>query len=234
MDERLKLSFEGKLWHKPAKPWHAQGKHRASKAGKHRLRSLDVNATDPSMLDVSHGSSAAGEASEASQRSAETADVASIGAAHFAAGSSQQPMHASAAALGSTSAEHDPCINGHPPGAEHSLVAVSANGAAPAAPKKGSESPVLHGSSTLHADARVWASVRLGPPLNVVPGFLISYTGGLIATAVLQALMPSVLELLSRDYQTWAAKGEREFLRSTEEAAASEDAVVSASELVHT
>ena len=54
----------------------------------------------------------------------------------------------------------------------------------------------------------------------------------LSATAVLQALMPSVLELLSRDYQNWAAKGEREFLRSTEEAAVSEDAVFSASELV--
>ena len=112
-------------------------------------------------------------------------------------------------------------------------MAVSANGAAPAAPQKESESPVLHGSSTLHADARVWASVRLGPPLNVVPGFLISYTGGLIATAVLQALMPSVLELLLRDYQTWAAKGEREFLRSTEEEAVSEDAVISVTELVH-
>ena len=228
MDKRLKLSFEGKLWHKPAKAWHAQGKHRPSKAGRDRLRSLVAGATDSSMLAVSHGSSAAGEASEASQSSAETEDVA----AHFAAGSLQQPTHASAAALNSTSAEHDPCVNRNAPGREHSLMAVSANGAAPSAPQKESESSVLHGSSTLHAYARVWASVRLGPPLNVVPGFLISYTGGLIATAVLQALMPSVLELLSRDYQNWAAKGEREFLRSTEEAAVSEDAVFSASELV--
>ena len=81
--------------------------------------------------------------------------------------------------------------------------------------------------SALHANARVWASVRLGPPLNVVPGFLISYTGGLIATAVLQALMPSVLELLARDYATWASGEQRAALREPVDAAAP------AAELVH-
>ncbi|CAL8469209.1 g8750 [Coccomyxa elongata] len=56
----------------------------------------------------------------------------------------------------------------------------------------------------LQASAKIVAKVRLGPPLNVVPGFLLSYTGGLVATALLQALMPTLLELLSRDYERWA------------------------------
>lgn len=56
----------------------------------------------------------------------------------------------------------------------------------------------------LQANAKIVANVRLGPPLNVVPGFLLSYTGGLVATALLHALMPTLLELLSRDYERWA------------------------------
>ena len=56
----------------------------------------------------------------------------------------------------------------------------------------------------LQASVRLVANIRLGPPLNVVPGFLLSYTGGLVATALLQALMPTLLELLSRDYERWA------------------------------
>ena len=106
-------------------------------------------------------------------------------------------------------------------------MASIANSAAPAAAQDSSESSASIGSSTLHANAKVWASVRLGPPLNVVPGFLISYTGGLIATAVLQALMPSVLELLARDYATWATGEQRAAL--VEPA----DAAVPAAELVH-
>lgn len=59
-------------------------------------------------------------------------------------------------------------------------------------------------SGHLQARAQIVANVRLGPPLTVVPGFLLSYTGGLVATAVLQALMPTLLELLGRDYERWA------------------------------
>lgn len=56
----------------------------------------------------------------------------------------------------------------------------------------------------LQASAKIVARVKLGTPLSMVPGFLLSYTGGLVATAVLQALMPTLLELLGRDYERWA------------------------------
>ena len=82
-----------------------------------------------------------------------------------------------------------------------------------ASPEEDGDRAMTGSSSTLQANAKVSASVKLGPPLNVVPGFLISYTGGLIATAVLQALMPMVLELLGRDYETWAAGRGRKALR---------------------
>ena len=46
--------------------------------------------------------------------------------------------------------------------------------------------------------------VRLGPPLTAVPGFLLSYAGGLVATALLQAVIPVLLDLLARDYEQCA------------------------------
>ena len=64
-------------------------------------------------------------------------------------------------------------------------------------------------SGHLHAAAEITAHLQLFPPFTAVPGFLLSYTGGLIATALLQALIPTLLELLGRDYQEWALGKER-------------------------
>ena len=51
---------------------------------------------------------------------------------------------------------------------------------------------------------QVRMDVRLGPPLTAVPGFLLSYAGGLVATALLQAVVPVLLDLLARDYEQCA------------------------------
>ena len=53
----------------------------------------------------------------------------------------------------------------------------------------------------LHAAVRVSMRVRLAPPLAAVPGLLLRYAGGLVATALLQALVPILLDLLARDYE---------------------------------
>jgi hypothetical protein len=57
----------------------------------------------------------------------------------------------------------------------------------------------------LHAAVRVSMRVRLAPPLAAVPGLLLRYAGGLVATALLQALVPILLDLLARDYERCAS-----------------------------
>jgi hypothetical protein len=59
-------------------------------------------------------------------------------------------------------------------------------------------------SGHVHASVEIVVRLKLFPPFTAVPGFLLSYTGGLVATALLQALIPTLLELLGRDYENWA------------------------------
>ena len=227
MDARLNLSFEGKLWRQHSKPKRGPGRLTLGKALK-RVQE-----------DTSAGSSALSVTSEEDSQT-KNASVPSAVSSKAADGStsSSETQQQSQPKLGtrsngsdSASGRHMPAgtgtgFNSSPP-REYSFAAVAENGSAPAATLESNESNSTSGSSTLHANAKVWASVKLGPPLNVVPGFLISYTGGLIATAVLQALMPSVLELLAKDYGTWASGEHRAALLEPEAAEAS------AAELVH-
>lgn len=226
MDARLKLSFEGKLWQQPPKTRRASSRLRAEKVSK----GLPQNTASSSSA-VSVTSRDGGDSSRASLHS----DVSSeqIHSRGSSARVRQQPepeleseagqsMSASASAGRMPTNPVFSMENSSRPPREHSLPA--SEGAGPAAAQASSATSA---GSTLHATAQVWASVRLGPPLSVVPGFLISYTGGLIATAVLQALMPAVLELLARDYATWASGGQRAALREPA------DAAVPAAELAH-
>jgi hypothetical protein len=59
--------------------------------------------------------------------------------------------------------------------------------------------------SRLRCDVDVRLRVRVPPPLSAVPGPLLSTTGGLLAKLVMQALLPSFLDLLAVDYARWAA-----------------------------
>ena len=59
---------------------------------------------------------------------------------------------------------------------------------------------------SIYQCVQVRMDVRLGPPLTAVPGFLLSYAGGLVATALLQAVVPVLLDLLARDYEQCAPK----------------------------
>ncbi len=227
MDARLKLSFEGKLWRQPAK----------AKRGPGRLTL--GNALKRAQEDTSASSSALSVTSEENSqtRNASVLSAVTSKAANGSTSSSatqQQPQlkseacsNGSDSALGMRMPARTESGFKSSPSREYSSAAVAENGLVPTATLESIESTSTSGSSTLHANARVWASVKLGPPLNVVPGFLISYTGGLIATAVLQAMMPSVLELLARDYGTWASGEHRAALLEPEAAEAS------AAELVH-
>lgn len=208
MDERLKLSFEGKLWHQPAKAQHGRGKLRPVKA---EQRSQGVLSSDSSAMPMLSGEYSL--AADLSASSTETvmngpSSVATLQQSPFSpvaslseASSNGSSSTAVAVMPAPARAEHDTSSSSS---REYSFTAAVSDEAAAAGTGSNSQSNAPHGSSTLHANAKVWASVKLGPPLNVVPGFLTSYTGGLIATAVLQALMPLVLDLLARDYKTWA------------------------------
>ena len=59
--------------------------------------------------------------------------------------------------------------------------------------------------SKLRCDVDVRLRVRVPPPLSAVPGPLLAGTGGLLAKLVMQALLPSFLDLLAVDYGRWAA-----------------------------
>jgi hypothetical protein len=65
--------------------------------------------------------------------------------------------------------------------------------------------PVLRQVSKLRCDVDVRLRVRVPPPLSAVPGPLLSTTGGLVAKLVMQALLPSFLDLLAVDYGRWAS-----------------------------
>jgi len=65
--------------------------------------------------------------------------------------------------------------------------------------------PRVQQISRLRCDVEVRLRVRVPPPLSAVPGPLLSTTGGLLAKLVMQALLPSFLDLLAVDYGRWAA-----------------------------
>ena len=228
MDARLQLSFEGKLWQQPPRSRRASSRRRSDKASKSapQATASASSALPGTSTDQDHPSRAAVATSASTDSTNGSTDSAAA----------QRYQLESEAAWDQSASDltgQTPIIRGDAPAydssssREHSSMAAAANGAVTAAAQDSSASSASSGSSTLHANATVWAGVRLGPPLNVVPGFLISYTGGLIATAVLQALMPSVLELLARDYATWAGGEQRAALLEPTEAAAP------AAELVH-
>lgn len=68
------------------------------------------------------------------------------------------------------------------------------------------QAPLTGAPSHLRAAVRVDMRVELSPPLTAVPGFLLSYAGRLVAAALLQALIPILLDLLARDYERWEAR----------------------------
>lgn len=221
MDARLKLSFQGKLWQQAPKSRQASGRQRAEKASKTAPQATASSSSAASIASVEQGQS-----SSVSELTAVSSRLAHSSTGSVAVQQSQLQSASALARQMPIKPETEPKYNSSSP-RDYSFMASAANGAAPAAAQEGSKSSATFGSSTLHANATVWASVRLGPPLNVVPGFLISYTGGLIATAVLQALMPSVLELLARDYATWAGGEQRAALLEPA------DPAVPTAELVH-
>lgn len=57
----------------------------------------------------------------------------------------------------------------------------------------------------LSCNVRLGMTLRLPHPLSMVPGPLLSSTAGLVARLVMQALLPSFLELLAADYGRWAS-----------------------------
>lgn len=59
--------------------------------------------------------------------------------------------------------------------------------------------------SSLGCKVRLSMTLRLPHPLSIVPGPLLSTTAGLVAKLVMQALLPSFLELLATDYGRWAS-----------------------------
>ena len=213
MDGRLQLSFEGTLWHKPASKQAQPGRFNPWRKPDDKSQEGLSGSQLPAVHLTSGDGSPARQASTAGYAQPATDQLASVAVLpHMAhdsdvslTSSSDTPSAGSATARSLVIAEHE-AESSSSSSREYSFTAV-------ASPEEAGDRATAGSSSTLHANAKVWASVKLGPPLNVVPGFLISYTGGLIATAVLQALMPTVLELLGRDYETWAAGGGRKALR---------------------
>eukprot|EP00798_Chlamydomonas_sp_ICE-L_P026304 gene26304-17398_t len=59
-------------------------------------------------------------------------------------------------------------------------------------------------TAVLSCTANISLTINLSPPLSVVPGPLMSITGGLMARIALESLVPAFLELLSVDYERWA------------------------------
>lgn len=59
--------------------------------------------------------------------------------------------------------------------------------------------------SVLGCKVKLSMTLRLPHPLSMVPGPLLSTTAGLVAKLVMQALLPSFLELLATDYGRWAS-----------------------------
>lgn len=213
MDGRLQLSFEGTLWHKPASKQAPPGRFNPWRKAGNRSQERVMGSQVPAVHPTSGNGSLARQASVAESEETATDQPTSVAVLQHSAHDSDVSLSSSldtasagaAAARSVVVAEHE-AEPSSSSSREYSFTAL-------ASPEEHGDRATAGSSSTLHANARVWASVKLGPPLNVVPGFLISYTGGLIATAVLQALMPTVLELLGRDYETWAAGGGREALR---------------------
>ena len=213
MDGRLQLSFEGTLWHKPASKQAPLGRFNPWRKAGNRSQERVMGSQVPAVHLTSGNGALARQASVAESEETATDQPASVAVLQHSAHDSDVSLSSSlntpsagpAAARSVVVAEHE-AEPSSSSSRECSFTAL-------ASPEEDGDRATARSSSTLHANARVWASVKLGPPLNVVPGFLISYTGGLIATAVLQALMPTVLELLGRDYETWAAGGGRKALR---------------------
>ena len=213
MDGRLQLSFEGTLWHKPASKQAQPGRFKPWRKPDNRSQEGALGSQLPAMHLTSGNGALTRQASTAGSEETATDHPASTAVLQHLTHDSDVSLSSgldtlsagSAAARSLAIAEHE-AEPSSSSSREHSFTAI-------ASPEEDGDRATAGSGSTLHANARVWASVKLGPPLNVVPGFLISYTGGLIATAVLQALMPTVLELLGRDYETWAAGGGRKALR---------------------
>ena len=91
---------------------------------------------------------------------------------------------------------------------EKNAPSAAAGGSA-AAPKAASGDSAagecLQQVSRLRCDVAVRVRLRVPPPLSAVPGPLLSTTGGLLAKLVMQALLPTFLDLLAVDYARWAA-----------------------------
>ncbi|KAF6254836.1 hypothetical protein COO60DRAFT_1642040 [Scenedesmus sp. NREL 46B-D3] len=65
--------------------------------------------------------------------------------------------------------------------------------------------PAWQRTSSLACKVKLSMTLRMPHPLSIVPGPLLSTTAGLVAKLVMQALLPSFLELLATDYARWAA-----------------------------
>jgi hypothetical protein len=65
--------------------------------------------------------------------------------------------------------------------------------------------PAWQRMSSLACKVKLSMTLRMPHPLSIVPGPLLSTTAGLVAKLVMQALLPSFLELLATDYARWAA-----------------------------
>ena len=119
------------------------------------------------------------------------------------AGGSQQQVEEGPKPSGSTAPAggRDEAPDGGPAGNSAPAAAAAAAPAAAAA----AAAAVLRQASRLRCDVEVRLRARVPPPLSAVPGPLLSTAGGLLAKLVMQALLPSFLDLLAVDYARWAS-----------------------------
>jgi hypothetical protein len=88
---------------------------------------------------------------------------------------------------------------------EAATSASAAEDSAAAAAAVELAAPVWQRMSSLACKVKLSMTLRMPHPLSIVPGPLLSTTAGLVAKLVMQALLPSFLELLATDYARWAA-----------------------------
>jgi len=144
-------------------------------------------------LGAGHQDSSAGNSSTSS---------AGDSSASSSSSSTVQPLH-----LGH---QHTPLSAAAAPAAATAIATVThPDQAAAAVDSEGHfghhEQQVWQRSSSLSCKVKLGMSLRLPHPLSIVPGPLLSTTAGLVARLVMQALLPSFLELLATDYGRWAS-----------------------------
>jgi hypothetical protein len=91
-----------------------------------------------------------------------------------------------------------------PSAAEQTAASAAAEDPAAAAAAE-QQAPAWQRMSSLACKVKLSMTLRMPHPLSIVPGPLLSTTAGLVAKLVMQALLPSFLELLATDYARWAA-----------------------------